>query len=270
MTDLDALTEHMSLFRFTRIEAQIYVELLQHAALNGSQLAKIVDLPRSTVYNALANLEKRGAAILVPGATSVYRAEEPEALFGRIKAELQNSAAQLSEGLSQLSVKKAPTGFANIEGYENALAKTREFLRSAQQEVYLHTNLKLSLFAAELQELRDRDVRVIVFSFSKINDTTVPVEFFYSDKFAAEQAPYSKILLVIDRNNALVIRGYAKDDFRGMYSDDAILIDLLSEHFHHDIYLHRLEQKYGVRNIVDDQIMLGSIQESSSKLLSKT
>ncbi len=266
LTD-EAIINEMSRFNFTRVEAQVYVALLQNAPLNGSQLAKLVDLPRSTVYNALSNLEKRGAAVLTPGETSVYHAEKPAVLFRRITDQLGESAADLTSALSQLSVNRVPTGFANIEGYENTLTKTREFLLSADKEIYLHTNVELDLFEKELRELHDRGVRVIVFSFHLINEAKLPVEFIYSDKYAGVKMPYKKILLVVDQLRALVVRGYQRADFRGMYSDDVILIDLLSQHIHLDIYLHRLEQKHGVRNIVDDAMLLGSLQEQSFKEL---
>ncbi len=261
---MDALYAEMTKFHFTRIEAEIYVNLLQYPELNGSQLAKIVNLPRSTVYNSLGNLERRGAVILIPGNISVYQAEEPQALFARLTDDLRRSAATISDELSKLSVKKTSQGFVNIEGYTNVLVKTKEFLTSARAEIYMHTNIELSVFERELNELADRGVRVIVFSFCRVNERALPVEFYYSDKFDASRRPYSKMMMVVDNGKALIVRGHGEDDFRGVYSDDVILIDLVSEHFHHDIYLHRLEKKHGVKNIVEDDILLHSLQESSS------
>ena len=261
---MDALYAEMTKFHFTKIETELYVNLLQYPGLNGSQLAKIVNLPRSTVYNSLGNLEKRGAVILTPGNISVYQAEEPRALFARLTDDLRRSAAGISDELSKLSVKKTSQGFFNIEGYANVLAKMKEFLISARKEIYMHTNIDLSVFERELIELADRDVRVIVFSFCPVNDRELPVEFYYSDKFAASPKTYSKMMMVVDNDKALIVRGYGENDFRGVYSDDVILIDLVSEHIHHDIYLHRLERKHGIGNIVEADILLGSLQELSS------
>jgi len=262
---MDDMYELLASFNFTKIEADLYIHLLQYPQLNGSQLAKIVSLPRSTVYNSLGNLQKRGAVILLPGIVNVYQAEEPGTLFGRVKDELARSADRIREELSKISIKKPSAGFANIEGYFNVLSKAKEFLSSSRREIYMHTNMRLSSFREELIESHDRGIRVIVFSFQQINDENLPVELYYSDKFSDSGYLYSKILLVVDQERALIARGYAETDYRGMYSADAILVDLVSEHIHHDIYLHKLEKKHGLRNIVGKDILVNSLQEKKIK-----
>lgn len=261
---MDKLYDQLALFNFTKTESQIYIALLQCPQINGSKLAKIVNLPRSTVYNSLNNLQNRGAAILIPGDINVYRAEEPELLFNRLKEQLSRSADEIKDELSRISIKKPTEGFANISGYENALSKTREFLISAEKEVYFDTNIDLSLFKEELLELNRRGIRVIVFTSNKVNGNDLPVELFYADKFNMCGHPYSKLMMVVDQKKALISQSM-NDDTNGVYSNNPILIDLVSEHIHLDIYLHRLEKKHGVKNIVTDDILLNSFQEEQHK-----
>ncbi|MCK5197848.1 MAG: TrmB family transcriptional regulator [Spirochaetales bacterium] len=262
---MEQIYTNLSKFNFTNIETEIYIHLLQYPQLNGSQLAKIVNLPRSTVYNALNNLQKRGAAILISGNISVYQAEDPIILFDRLKRELSEAADTIKEELVKISIKKTTQGFANLQGYLNSLSKVKEFLNSAQKEVYIHTNMQLNLFKEELIELNKKGVRVIVFTFAEINKDNLPVELYYSNKFSFCKIPYSKILLVVDQNKALIARGNKETEYIGVHSTNLILVNLVAEHIHHDVYLHRLEKKLGIKNIVENDIVLNSMQEQQFK-----
>lgn len=262
---MEKITSALGKLNFTKIEAEIYINLLQHPQLNGSQLAKIVNLTRSTVYNALNTLEKKGAAILIPGKTNVYLAEDPSILLDRLKKDFIASADSIKDDLAKISIKRPANGFANIQGYFNVISRVKEFLVSAKEEVFIHTNMKLNIFRDELLELAERGVRVVVFSFSIINSDDLPVEMYCSHKFDYKKYFVSKILLVVDHNNALIARGDDATEYNGVHSKNTILVDLVSEHIHHDIYLHKLEKKAGVKNIVSPDMLLNSLQEKSTE-----
>ncbi len=57
---VENIITHLEMLRFSKIEAQVYVTLVKHSKLNGSQIAKILNLSRSSVYSALHNLYNRG------------------------------------------------------------------------------------------------------------------------------------------------------------------------------------------------------------------
>ena len=42
------------------VDARIYLVLLERSAMGGGALAKAIKVPRATIYDALANLLKRG------------------------------------------------------------------------------------------------------------------------------------------------------------------------------------------------------------------
>lgn len=77
---------------FTKTEAAVYVDLVKNFKLNGYQIAKNLNMSRSSVYSALDNLYKKGVVFLLPGESQIYKAENPSALLGKMKNEFVEAA----------------------------------------------------------------------------------------------------------------------------------------------------------------------------------
>lgn len=259
------IIDSLTMFNFSKMEARTYVTLLQYPRLNGSQLAKILQVPRTTSYNALESLHTKGAIILIPGDVAVYKAETPTTLFARIEKEYTNHINTIRDELSKITINTKDEAFCNIKGYFNVIAKVKELLLGAKQEVCIHINIEISIFENELKTVLDRGVRVIVFSFNNINDTKLPIEFYFSERFGEFHAPYKKILMTIDNKRSIIARNPDGEDFVGVYSENPLLVDLVAQHFHHDIYQHKFEKREGIKNLVDDELLLGSLQEIAAK-----
>ncbi|QZY56175.1 helix-turn-helix domain-containing protein [Crassaminicella profunda] len=52
---------------FSKTEASVYITLLKHPKLTGYQIAKKINISRSSVYSALDNLYNRGGVSLLSG-----------------------------------------------------------------------------------------------------------------------------------------------------------------------------------------------------------
>jgi hypothetical protein len=51
-----------------------------------------------------------------------------------------------------------------------------------------------------------------------------------------------------------------EDDFLGMTSDNRLMINLVTEHIHFDIYLQRLKKVHG-KDLIDSSIQIGTLME---------
>ena len=81
------------------------------------------------------------------------------------------------------------------------------------------------------------------------------------------QAPGSgenRLMLVADMETALIGTALPGEEFFGTFSRNRLLVRLVAEHIHHDIYLLRLRGKMGADPVSPD-ILLGTKLERESK-----
>lgn len=258
MTEISNLLEKLN---FSKTEAAVYINLLKNSNSSGYQIAKNLNISRSSVYSALDNLYKRGVIFLMPGDSQRYKAENPTTLINKMKNEFIQNADLLEMKLNQLESSDSEERYLNIEGYDNVISKTKELLLTAEKEVYINTDFDLQTFSKEFIELGKRGVRIIVFSFSKLNDVELPVEI-YTHCESNCLGNQTRIMLVVDCKRTLISDcRNNKEEFLGTFTDNILLASIISEHIHHDIYLLKLKNKYG-KNLIDEEILLNTILEN--------
>ncbi|GAK58303.1 TrmB family sugar-specific transcriptional regulator [Candidatus Vecturithrix granuli] len=241
---LENIITHLELLRFSRIEAQVYVTLVKHSKLNGSQIAKVLNLSRSSVYSALHSLYNRGIVFLLPGESNVYKAQDPDILLETLKNEYIQATNELKDELSRFKFVEVEKEYWNIRGYQNFLLKTKELLLQAELEVYMNTCFDLRIFAEELEKLAKRGVRVIVFTLAaEIDPEGLPVEF-YRKFWPDTQCDHQRMMLVVDFKKALIAGSYHGSEVMGTFTENPLLVAIVSEHIHLDVYLLKLQEKY--------------------------
>lgn len=261
----DFIVQELEKLNFSKMEAQVYITLIKQGELNGSQIAKLLGASRSSVYAALNNLDKRGVVYSVPGETNIYRGERPEVLVEKLKNSFIKTTDILKEKMSQLNTDKKERNYINIKGTDNFIEKARELLLTAKREVYINTCIDLQVFREELVELGRRKVRIIAFSYDKLNIDGLPVEL-YSHPIDVDckgscDSDNIRLMLVMDMTTTLIGSAVSRgEDIIGTFTENPLLVSIVSEHIHHDIYLLKLKQKYGEKLIGKD-ITIDSLQE---------
>lgn len=248
---VENLIHDLQVLNFSRLEAQIYITLLKHDKLNGSQVAKLLNLSRSSVYSALNSLYHKGIVVLVPGESNLYKAEDPETLIDTMQQDFAQSAEALKAELSKYRSAEAEQEYYNIKGHQNFVLKTKELLMQAQREVYMNSTFDLRLFADEFRALARRNVRVIVFSFDDVHAEGLPVEFFRKT-VPDDGGEHARMMLVVDLQKALIAGSYHGGDVTGTFTENPLLVDIISEHIHLDIYLLKLQQSAQNRELLRD------------------
>lgn len=242
--------------------------MVKNPKSNGSQLAKVLNLPRTSVYSALDNLYQRGAVfLLAKQKTKTYVAVAPIEFLRKLKDDYLNTVDYLEEEFKKIEVREENRNYMNIEGKENCIKQVKEMLNVATKEVYLNTNYSLELFIEELKEIEDREVRVILFSFEELDTLNLAIDFYHHNnkQVCLED---KRIMLVVDQKQVLIASEDKSGNLVGTFTENPLLVSIISEHIHHDIYLLKLQERYG-EDLIDKNIKLNSIFERSSMICSK-
>ena len=258
--DESTLLQHLEALNFSKIQAQVYITLVKYSKLNGSQIAKMLNVSRSSVYSALNDLYNKGYVFLLPGESNEYAAQDPEVLLTQLAREYAQAADLVKEELARFKTDESPQEYYNIKGFQNFVLKTKELLSQAEKEVYMNTCFEPRMFAEELQTLAKRGVRVIVFTFSDVDPAGLPIEFYRRTLREDCGGGHLRMMLVIDMKTALIAGSYRGGDVTGTFTENRLLVDIVSEHIHLDIYLLKLQKKFGESGFLDG-VTIHSMQE---------
>jgi sugar-specific transcriptional regulator TrmB len=261
---MDKIIEKLQELDFTELEAKVYIALLQNPQSNGSQISKIIKASRSAVYSTLDILYKKGAIFLLPGKTKLYQAQKPEVLIDNITEEYMKTANTVKQELAELEQPTVGKEYWNIKGHENFILKAKELLLTAEEEVYINSNYDLNYFAKELKTLTDGGVRIIHFSFEKsLLKDDIPIEYYRNNALGDfEPSIFKRMMLVVDYQKVLIANGKLGGSFIGTFTENPLLVAIVAEHIHHDIYFLKLEEKYK-DVLVQSDILLDTIAEKT-------
>ena len=151
---MDEIVSLLEKLNFSKTEAAVYINLLKNSSSNGYQIAKNLNMSRSSVYSALDNLYKKGIVFSLPGNSQIYKAEDPSTLTNKMKNEFVETADLLEIKLKELKNSDSEERYLNIAGYDNVISKAKELLLTAEKEVYINTDFDLQIFSREFNELK--------------------------------------------------------------------------------------------------------------------
>lgn len=258
---MDQLVEELQKFQFTRMEASAYITLIRNSPANGSQLAKMLNAPRTSVYSAIESLFKKGAVYSLPGEPTRYVALTPKKFLKRLKTDYDESMDFLNNNLKEYKSYSSAEQYWNLAGESGFQEKTTELISLARKEIVLHTNQELTPFLDVLREAAERGVRIIMFSFVRLDLQGIPCEWYYNRKFDIEDSLDKRTMMVVDMKRAILAGGQLNGEFLGTFTENDLFVSILAEHIHHDIYLHKLEEKTGT-TLIDHDIQINSLLET--------
>jgi sugar-specific transcriptional regulator TrmB len=244
---INIIINTLSKFGFTEIESKVYYELVKNPNSNGSQIAKILNLPRTSVYSALDKLLKKGSVfLLAENDSNKYIALEPNKLLKKLKKEYMEGIELLNEEFEKISINDENNQYININGEEIFFEKIAEMLKNAKEEIYINTNFDLNIFEKEFLALKKKNIRIIMFTFEDIDYSHLGIEVF-SKKFTGKcRDDYKRMMLVVDMKEACIGEKGRNKELIGTFTKNRLLIDIVTEHIHHDIYLTNLSKYYDI------------------------
>lgn len=227
-------------FGFSKTDALVYINLLKNGRSSGYKIAKDIALSRSSVYSSIDNLYSNGYIFLSDGDTKEYEAKSPELIFSQIEKKTVENINILKTELSKMMLQEEKQFVYNVTGYENVLQKAKEVINQANLEIYLNTDFKLSLFEQELRDAVERGVRVIVFSFNKMASPHEKIEMYSRSHDEESDYPSHRFMCVADMKLALMFSH--REETLGLYANNRLMVKMIAEHIHSDIYLTEYEK----------------------------
>lgn len=125
----------LNVLGFSELESKIYIALLKNGEMSAYQLAKKIEISRSSIYNALEHMTLKGMAELVPNDTALYIAQSPEVLLKKLENSFLKSTRTASKLLKKYEVAKYTEKYVNIKDFNTIIQKVKDILKSADREV---------------------------------------------------------------------------------------------------------------------------------------
>jgi predicted transcriptional regulator len=192
---------------FTEYEAKAYIALQQHSPATGYQIAKESGVPRSTIYQVLDKLIARGAVATQSfGDMTRYSPTPPDLLFDRMRHEFEDRLDDLTDSFKQLAGATVSTDQAwNIEGRDNILARAREMIERAQNEVAIAVgdDDQLDDLLMWLQRAGARKLMLTIISPVPYDAGNLPITIHPHGQHLRQQLGHG-LTLVVDNQAALI------------------------------------------------------------------
>ncbi len=227
---------------FSEYEAKAYVALLRQSPATGYHLSKVSAVPRSMIYEVLAKLVARGAAMtLRKGDSTLYAAIPADEFLDHLQREHQELTTSLKDDLATLA---SPTDLEyvwNIEGRKNILSKAVEMIDQARSRIYL------ALVPATFPDLRpaleravSRGARVVLYTTANLDLPGGHIVVAHVSEETLGQARGLGLVLVVDGKQVLIGEWLAADHARASWTSSPLLVFIAEHHLRTDLYLPRI------------------------------
>ena len=192
-------------FGFTSNEAKAYLSLLQNNPATGYEISGKSGIPRSAIYEILKRLETTGIVSCVDSNPTRYIPLPPDHLFDVLENNFTTNLDTLKESLRNVNTELEVGDLWNIRGYDSMIDRARHMIKNAEKSIYLSIWLtEYKKLYTELQAAAKRGVDIVIFSFCDIPSDIGTVFAYNLDSQRLEEVWSSKILLVVDRDSALL------------------------------------------------------------------
>ena len=290
---MDIISE-LQKFGFSKVEAEVYMEVLNTPMSNGTQISKKIDISRSAIYTALEKLCEKGYVYTVPTEEDKknYMAMEPMEIIAELKEEWKNKAEFLEKEFLKIRNKKNETRFYQLYSEESLILKVKEIINKAENEIYIGTNIDIHLFEEELLKAIKASIKIFIFNFGdtildfnkkinenkEINKINEDKNIFENYKFENYNMYNLKIYNIQNKiykngkNKEIIIvsdivKGFScketGKEFIGVYTENKYLVKILTENIHNNIYTAKMERVYGEE--IFEEIFINSAFEKEKK-----
>lgn len=238
---------------FTKLESQIYLALLDNGKMSPYQLAKKIDIARSSIYNTLEHMLNKGMIEVIDGDTARYMAKEPEVLLSKLKEEYVENAGKAQNYLHKYLSTGYEEEYANIKGIENIVHKVRQIINNAQNDIYINLDFDLTLIQGDIINAANRGIKVTIFSFYNVELDVENVKVYSHHK--EHESDYTPGRLIVAVDNEMVIiadNNTERDVWYAVVTNNKLMIKIASEHIHNDIYLLKLRGTFADKKFPPD------------------
>jgi len=233
----------------TRNEALAYLTLLEDSGeegVTGYEVASRSGIPRSAVYAVLRKLEDAGAAFCTGQKPARYLPTSPPRLVEQMRRSTLTRLQRVGESLARIPKRTQPEPIWILSRYEEVIARAEAMILGAQRSIYLSVwSRELERLMPALRTVHGRDLHRVLHSPDRIGVDPPRFSCWVDDVAGdAEKAAWShKLMVVIDRREALLGGAEPEADNHAVWTSNPSLVDVATNHVILDITL--LSQRLG-------------------------
>jgi hypothetical protein fulcA4_02037 len=258
------IEKELEKLNFSKLEAQIYLALIEANPLSAYQIAKKIEISRTSIYNALEHMLDKGVVLLIPNDTSLYIPQEPDIIFEKRYKETVEAIDNTKQSLKVYKENKRNNSYLVLKEFDSIVLKVKEILKKAKNEIYINADFNLDYFKDEFQILRKKGIRVVIFSFFSLK-LDENIEFYSHNRVFPLVYKPRRLMVVVDDEISLIADSDINENWSSIISNNKLFIRILSEHIHNDIYLLKLKYRYG-KEIYDNDLYINTEFEISQKI----
>ena len=249
---------------FSEYEAKAYVALLRKSPVTGYELSKLSGVPRSMIYEVVAKLTARGAAMTLRTGGATKYAPVPAAEFlDQLHREHKELIVSLKDDLTAFASTPDLEYVWNIEGHENIMAKAMEMIGRAKTRIYLALlPVTFPTLQPALEEAIRRGVRVVIYTTDDLDLPGGQVVIAYVSEETLGQARGLGLILVIDGEEVLIGERLTATQARASWATTPLIVFIAEHHLRTDLYLPQILALLGAR-------ALEVIQEEDRELFAR-
>ena len=161
MIDIELVNKLIN-FGLSKYEAKAYLAVVMLGTGTGADIAKIANIPETSVYRALEKLIRKGWVVSATGRPMIYTAVEPERIKEHILSELDKTFEKIKDIYRSLEKERKQEIIFTIFGKEKVLKQIYEIISSAKSFLLISApSTTLNEIKEALEGRTEIEIRVI-------------------------------------------------------------------------------------------------------------
>jgi len=221
-------------------------------------------LTKLQTVEAVEEMVKKKILLLESGVKDLYYSEKPSDLLSQLKEKYINETDALINDLTHVSQNYHQEPYLNYHGYDEIIGLARTMIYEAKEDIYINTDLNIDLFDDAFKFLEQKGVDIYLFSFCKQTSKRMNVEIYTHDY---EHIEPTRLMLVVDQHKVLIANAHPlTHKWSATTTKNELMIHIITEHIHHDIYLLKVKQSNKKSLIeLDPTLLIGTHFEKRKK-----
>ncbi len=231
---------------FTEYEAKAYLALLEESPLSGYAVALNSGVPRSKIYQVLAELTERGEIFVSLETPALYTPLPPKELIAKRKCKAETAFHAAEKALERYTfTAQYRENIWNITGHEAIINRVKEVIKKSTSRILLE------IWAEDANELKDdlqaasmRGIEIIIVSYGNVSfDFAKVYQHDSSDQITSE---YGGRWIIMSIDNREVVAGIVSldNDSRAAWTAHPALVMPITEVIIHDLYIMEMLNKH--------------------------
>lgn len=140
----------------------------------------------------------------------------------------------------------------HVQGLKDITKTAKGMLRKAKKQVYINSDFPITELYEELQFLVDNNIDVYIFSFYELGRVPLGVNVFSHEHKMKIDHVCTRLLIAVDEIEVFFAESEPdRAEWRGTRTNNGLMVKVVCEHIHNDIYLLLLREKFG-RDLYDE------------------